>query len=114
MEKIGAYAFLLGVIIAVVIGAAAVATTLETSVTQGAAAVLALLGAVVGFLNIHDKETTPFLVSAIALGFGGTVAFTAWGEIGKYISSILGYVFIFVVPAAAVVAVKTIWDAGSK
>lgn len=114
MEKIGAYAFLLGVIIAVVLGAAVAANVgLTTDVRMGAGAVLVLLGAVVGFLNIHDKETMPFLVSAIALSFG-TGAFAALPQIGTYISNILGWVSFFVIPAAAVVAVKTIWDAGSK
>ena len=114
MEKLGAYAFLLGVIIAVIVGAAVAATTLDTVITQGAAAILVLLGAVVGFLNIHDKETTPFLVSAIALGFGASVAFTPLKDLGVYLTSILTYLVVFVVPAAIVVALKTIWDSASQ
>lgn len=120
MEKIGAYAFLLGVIIAVIIGAAASLTTIEASIQQSAAAVLVLLGLVVGFLNIHDKETMPFLVASIALMFGvsGAGAFAVWGvtqmSLGLLLNRVLSNVAVFVIPAAMVVSLKAIWDSASK
>jgi len=111
MEKIGGYAFLVGVIIAVL---AAFVQMPEVPL------VLAALGLLVGLLNVTDKEVTKFLLAAIALGFSSAslspLAMTP--GIGMYLAMILpifSNIAVFVAPAAFVVALKTIYNlANSK
>lgn len=106
--KIGHWSFLLGVALAVVFGffkAGSYAGILTL--------VLVILGLVVGFLNITEKETTPFLVAAIAL-----MTTSAAGELihidtlvsnfGTWLQAIVVNIAIFVTPAAIVVALKAI------
>lgn len=112
MQKMGAYAFLVGVLISIVAG-------LIPSMVAGYAGpigwLLLVLGLIVGLLNVTDKETVPFLVAAIALLATGNV--TAWSNldvagiaIGTWIWNILGYVGVFVAPAAVVVALKAVYN----
>ncbi len=116
MQKIGEYAFLVGALIAVVAGMAA------SWVTGGAAgaisALLVVLGIIVGLLNITEKETTPFLVAAIALVVAGTAGFGAINQIvqglGTIIDQIVGNLAIFVAPAAVIVALKAVYALASS
>ena len=63
-QTIGSWAFILGVLIAIIAGlAAAMVVEYAAMITL----VLIILGLIVGFLNINDKETQPFLVATIAL-----------------------------------------------
>ncbi|MDI6721588.1 MAG: hypothetical protein QMD85_04305, partial [Candidatus Aenigmarchaeota archaeon] len=61
-ETIGKWVFLASIVIAVIAGAVAGAGQALV-----VAAVLAVLGLIVGFLNVTEKESTPFLVATIAL-----------------------------------------------
>lgn len=111
MEKIGGYAFLVGIIIAVL---AAFIQMPEVPL------VLAVLGLIVGLLNIKDKEVKKFLLAAIALGMSSAslspLAVTP--AVGTYIAMILLPVFsniaVFVAPAAFIVALKTIYTIANK
>jgi hypothetical protein len=107
MEKIGEWLFLIGVIIAILAGV--VSPSSET-----VAAVLVILGLVVGFLNITEKEATNFLIAVIALILTGSVSFVVLGEVGKVLSNIMGYISIFVAPAALIVSLKAIYQLASK
>ncbi|MFH0832993.1 MAG: hypothetical protein V1900_04705 [Candidatus Aenigmatarchaeota archaeon] len=116
MTKIGEYLFLLGAIVAVLTG-------LGSSYVVGATgawivALLVLIGIVVGFLNVTEKEFTAFLVAAIALGIAGTAAFTAidavLSPIGTMITAIVKNLAILVAPAAVIVAVKQVMAMASK
>ncbi|MBI2507562.1 hypothetical protein HYV89_01280 [Candidatus Woesearchaeota archaeon] len=73
---------------------------------------LVLLGLVVGFLNITEKEVITFLVAAIALMSAGSANLTALGQLGSVFGSILQSVVVFVAPAAVVVAVKAVYGTG--
>ena len=112
----GSYAFFLGVVIAVIMGIAGAATTLAADTIAAVAAVLVILGAIVGLLNISEKEVTPFLIAAIALGVVGITGayFTAIPYIGTYLSGIVIYLAMFIAPAAVIVAIKEVWDFASK
>jgi len=112
--KMGEYAFLACVIIAVIAGlVAGYGALADASVWVTLA--LVVLGVVVGFLNVSEKETTAFLIAAIALTIANNA--TAWitiPAIGAYITSILGFIAAFVAPAAVIVAIKAVWAMAKK
>lgn len=111
-QRVGAWAFLLGVIIAIIAGIVAVAVT---ATSAWVILVLVILGLIVGFMNIQDKQITAFLIAAIALMVLGATSGTVLGELntliaglGSLINEILGNIAIFVAPAALVVALKEV------
>jgi hypothetical protein len=112
--KLGEYAFLACVIIAVIAGLVAGAGLLTTTAVW-VTLVLVVLGVVVGFLNISEKETTAFLIAAIALTVANNAA--AWitiPVISTYIIGVLGFIAAFVAPAAVIVAIKAVWSLAKK
>jgi len=97
---VGRWAFIVGLVIAGVAGL----------LFQAAWVVwlLALLGVVVGLLNITTEETEGFLLAAIAFALSAT-ALSTIPLIGGVIGNILGYVAAFVAGAMIVVALKTLF-----
>lgn len=111
-KKIGHYSFIVGVILAVVLGLFA---TLLGTATMWLTSLLVLLGLIVGFLNVAGKETKEFLLVATILvivsfagGAGALAGLEAFG-IGAYLVGIFNQIMAFVIPAAIVVALKDIW-----
>ena len=111
-EKIGGWAFILGVLIAVVAGLASAA--LDAATAGYITLALVVLGLVVGFLNIGDKEINDFLIAAIAIVLLGTANLTAIPLVGTYLALMVLNVSAFVAPAALVVALKAIYNLASK
>src|SRR3989344_1280168 len=111
MKGIGPTAFIAGVVIAVLGG---LFSSMAMQYQAWIGLVLVALGLVVGFLNVKDKETTPFLVAAVALMASSPIA--GWmylndiANIGTVIQQVLGYVGMFVAPAAVIVALKSAHD----
>lgn len=103
MGKIGSYSFIAGVVLSILIGF----VSLRTDV---ALLVLVVLGLIVGFLNITEKEVTPFLVAAIALMAAGSAQLSRLPFVGVQLTKIIGAITIFVAPAAIIVALKAIKD----
>ena len=104
-QKLGHYAFLVGIVLAVIVGLFPTAMSKEV-----AALILVLLGLVVGFLNVTAKETTPFLIATIALLVAGGAGLDIIGYgIGAKLVSILEFVVVFVAPASIIVALKAIY-----
>lgn len=116
MQTYGAYAFILAIIIAVIIGLASVAVDLGTEMTTWIPVLLVVLGAVVGFLNIADKEIARFLLATIAFVVAGTAGamFIQIPEVGIYIASVMSYIAMVAAPAAVVVGLKEVWNIGSS
>jgi len=108
METIGHWSFILGVIIAIVAGLAGVAYM------EAAAILLVILGIIVGFLNISQRETTNFLIAAIALLLTGAAGLDKLPTIGSFIGPILTNISTFVAPAAVIVALKAVYELGKK
>ena len=104
MEKFGSWAFIIGVVIAIVAGY----WPLNALITS----VLIVLGLVVGLVNITGHETERFLLAAVSLvivaKFGGDYLSTI-EVVGPYFSSVFGAVQTFVIPATIIVALKTIY-----
>lgn len=101
MQKWGSWAFLLGIVIAILTAFVPFEWT---------ALVLVVLGLIVGLLNVTGKESVPFLVAAIALGFSaaslqplGAVPIVGW------LLPIFGNIALFVAPAAFIVALKAVY-----
>lgn len=110
--RLGELSFLAFVVIAILAGLATIAYPVEQ--LSGVTAVLVVLGVIVGLLNISEKETTPFLVAAVALLVAGTASFEVLGRAGEVITNILDFIGAFVAPAAVIVALKAVHALGAK
>ena len=112
-SKLGQWAFIIGVVLAMVIGlfsAKIAASTLGTLTL-----VLVLLGLVAGFLNVTEKETTPFLVAAAALmltatSVGALQSIDLGVNLGDYLAGVVTQIGVFVAPAAVIVSLKAIYS----
>jgi hypothetical protein len=104
MTKIGKYAFMVGILLAIILGLVPMAENIRGY----AILVLVVLGLIVGLLNVTAKETTEFLVAAIALIAAGNANLTSIPAIGIYVQYILTFIVVFVAPAALVVALRAV------
>ncbi len=111
-EKLGGWAFILGVVIAIIAGLASGA--LDAISAGYVTLALVVLGLIVGFLNIGDKEVNNFLIAAIAVVLLGTANLAVIPLIGIYLASMVLNVAAFVAPAALVVALKSVYNLSSK
>ncbi len=107
-SKMGQWTFIVGILLAVIFGFFK-AGQWEGIVTI----VLVIAGLVVGFLNVTEKETTPFLIAAVALMATSAanlrVIDSLVSNVGTWLQNIVGNLAVFVAPAAVLVAVKAVW-----
>ena len=101
MEKDGTWAFILGLVLTVVVG--------YMFQAEWVVWVLAILGVIVGLLNVTRENTDRFLLAAIAFGLS-TTALGSVPFFGFQITNILGYVAAFVAGAMVVVALKVLFE----
>ena len=108
MAKLGEWAFMGGTLIAIIIGL--FGSKLSVDQYGWLILILVILGLITGLMNITEKETTPFLVAALALLATGTASETlkVIPTIGIYLAGIVSAIAVFVAPAAIVVALKAI------
>ncbi|MBU0530113.1 MAG: hypothetical protein KKC05_00395 [Nanoarchaeota archaeon] len=111
-QSVGSWAFILGVIIAILAGLAA--GFLDATMAGWITFVLVILGLIVGFLNISDKETSGFLIAAIAIMAVGTANLSAIPSIGPYLAIMVQNIAAFVAPAALIVALKAVYNLAAK
>lgn len=107
---IGPYAYFLGILVALFAGFALIPETASISF-------LAALGVVVGLLNIDDKELEKFLLASVTFLFCAVSLSNLTyliPIIGDQIRWVLYYLTAFAAPAAAVVALKAIHEAGQE
>jgi hypothetical protein len=102
----GKWAFIVGLILAVVAG---ILFEAEEVVFW----VLAILGVIVGLLNVSRADTQGFLLAAIAFILSAT-ALNLIPIVGETLSQILQYVAAFVAGATVVVALKALFETGRK
>lgn len=102
ITRIGRWAFLGGIVLAILAGFVAVPYL---------AVLLFVLGLIVGFLNIKEKESTRFLVAVIVLLLVG-VASLELGKLTPVITPILQSFIAFVSAAGLVVAIKQVLATG--
>ena len=105
MESIGAWSFIIGALIALVL--AVIPSTMGQPWVIG---LLLVLGVIVGLLNISDREVIAFLVASVA--FLVSAPFLSGALLGfsalSWLPNILNHVALFVVPAAVIVSIKAI------
>lgn len=111
VNQMGHWAFLIGVLVAIIGGLLVYLDVVDEAPIQVA---LLLLGLVVGLLNITLRETTDFLVATIALIMAGVVNLRSIPYVGIPLNILLINVLIFVVPAAVIVALRAVWVLASR
>ena len=107
IQKIGRIAFIVGIIIALIAGY--VATIMGAAITTS---VLIVMGLIVGFLNVTEKETKEYLLAAVSLVIVTSLGGQVLGDvavIGGYLKSVLSAMMTFVLPAVIIVALKAIF-----
>jgi hypothetical protein len=100
-EMVGKWAFIIGLVLTVVVGFLFQA--------EWVVWVLAILGVIVGLLNVTREDTERFLLAAIAFALSVTALNTV-PVLGFLITNILGYVAAFVAGAVVVVALKVLFQ----
>jgi hypothetical protein len=105
LETVGKWAFIIGLVLAVVVG--------YIFQAEWVVWVLAILGVIVGLLNVTREDTERFLLAAIAFGLSVTALNTVPG-LGLHITNILGYVAAFVAGAVVVVALKALFQTAQQ
>ena len=106
MAKVGFWAFIIGLIVALIGGLVAPANA--TIVV-----VLVVLGLVVGLLNISGRETMLFLVATVALIVAaGAFAPLKIGNVGTKLDDLVKLIATFMAPAAVVASIKALWAVG--
>ena len=114
-DKVGHVAFVLGVILAVILG---LASAQLGTLTPWLMSLFVLLGLIVGFLNVTGKETKDFLLVTTVLvivAFAGGAGANLGGVmyLGAYLVGIFNAILAFVVPAIVVVALKEVYALAS-
>lgn len=112
-SKLGQWAFIVGVVLAMAIGL--FSANMEASTKGTLSLVLVVVGLVVGFLNVTEKETVPFLVASAALMLTATSIGTLQSidlgvGLGNYLAGIVSQIGVFVAPGAVIVALKAIYS----
>ena len=117
-NTIGARAFLVGVILAILIGLSTTLIPIPALVIYSAQiyAILVLLGIFVGFMHVTGKDSQTFLIAGAVLvivsKFGlESVTGTLIGiGIGDAVSSVFGALIALFAPATIIVALKTVFS----
>lgn len=118
-KELGAWSFLVGVVLAILIG---VGTTLISipaliKLSSPIYAILVLLGLAIGYYNVPSgKDSQTFLVAGAILvvvsrfGMESVTGSLIGIGVGDVVSSVFGALLVLFVPATIVVALKTVFS----
>jgi len=114
-NEVGRWSFIIGIVVAVILGIlSGVGVVLGTTALNWLTLLLVVLGLIVGFSNVTKKESTPFLIAAMALLIANTAGLVNINTLIPYLGSILEgivtYLLVVVAPAALIVAVKAFYE----
>lgn len=99
---IGSWAFLIGVVLAIVLGLLGQTTpTLNT--------ILVVIGVIVGLLNVTGAEAGPFLMSGAVLIIASALSQDALGSIA-WLARIINALLVIFVPATIIVAIRNVFS----
>ena len=102
MDRVGRYAFIVGVVVSLLAGFIAANWIFP---------VLTVLGLIIGLLNVTAKEIQSFLLAAVSLVIIAALGSDQIGgipEVGETLGRIYHALLAFVSPAALVVALKAL------
>jgi hypothetical protein len=104
---LGKWAFLIGIILAIIMGALG-----DVTANLAVMSALLVIGVIVGLLNVGAKEASPFLLAAVSLvlvaNFGPDVLTF---DIAK---QILGAIMVLIIPATIIVAIREVFSIAGK
>jgi len=109
---VGAYAFLIGVVLAVIFG------MFNDSLEQAGGlfySALVVIGLIVGFMNVGDKDSSTFLLASLSLVIVGALGLEPLKYIAlnnyvvQSLANVLSSLLLLFVPATIVVALKTVF-----
>lgn len=106
--QLGRWAFVVGLIISVLLGFVTFSF---------ASLILVILGLIVGFMNVTEKEASGFLIAVIALmvvGIAGLQALAVLGTLYTWIQTVLTSFVVFAAASAVVVALKVLFETGRE
>jgi hypothetical protein len=117
-NSVGAWAFLIGVVLAILIGLSTTVLAFPTLVTYSAQiyAILVILGLIVGFVSVPSKDSQTFLWAGTVLvvisrfGMDSITGSLIGIGIGDAVSSTFAALLALFVPATIVVALKTVFS----
>lgn len=118
-NEFGAWSFLIGVILAIVIGVATVLIPIPALTRYSAQiyGILVILGIVIGFWNVPTgKDSQTFLISGAILvivskfGMESVTGSLIGIGIGDLVSSVFGALLVLFVPATIIVALKSVFS----
>lgn len=101
MQNLGKWAFIVGFVICVVAGLLVAESWMYW--------VLAILGLVVGFMNVSGAETKTFLLAAIGLMLSATSVMSI-PFVGGAVTAVMAHLVAFISAAVLVVALKTLFE----
>jgi hypothetical protein len=116
LSHFGTIIFGIGLLIVVITSLVATYGTLTVMATKIITGILIMIGIIVGLINITSKETVAFLISAVVVvmligPFMANViqTFGVGQEGSKLIGGLFKNIIGLIVPAALVVAIKTLF-----
>jgi len=102
---VGAWAFLIGVVLAIIFGFLSYTTWLGW--------LFVILGIIVGLLNITDTEVRPFLMAGVVLVIVSYFGASVFSEVKlgtAFLVNILNNLLMLFVPATVIVALKSVFS----
>lgn len=111
-SKVGVWSYVVGLAIAVIVALVSLFTD-NAELSGWVVAVLAILGLIVGLLNISDAEVNTFLLAAIAFVVASTgmaAIFASLGSSFDWLQLFMSAIAVFTAPGALVVAFKALYN----
>ncbi len=117
-NSVGAWTFLVGVILAILIGLSTswLPIPVLTEHSVEIYAILVILGGVVGFMNVTSKDSQTFMIAGAILvivskfGMESVTGSLIGIGLGDLVSSVFGALLVLFVPATIIVALKTVFS----
>ncbi|MBU2052910.1 MAG: hypothetical protein ABIJ14_02575 [Nanoarchaeota archaeon] len=117
-NSIGAWAFLTGVVLAILIGLSTTLLTIPalTTYSKQIYAILVIIGIVVGFINVTGKDSQTFLYAGAILvivskfGMESVTGSLIGIGVGDMVASVFAALLALFVPATIIVALKTVFS----
>lgn len=110
----GPWAFLIGVILAVLLGL--IDSMLSPNMQSAAIGIVIIAGILIGLFNVTARESKNFLMAALAMvitayaGSGVIQQVANTGLLGRWLGDILGYLMILFVPTTIIVALRAVFE----